>query len=91
MVVHNPSLLQVVREQKNQSRESEKHYGAQTNQGPVIPRHLDGAKVEFAQNVWPQIPSKLSLDWQKRLLQRIANLAVIMFNHVVVLMFFIQA
>jgi hypothetical protein len=91
MVVHNPSLLQVVREQKNQSRESEKHYGAQTNQGPVIPGHPNLPSIEFAQNVWPQIPSKLRLDWQKRLLQRIANLAVIMFSHVIVLMFFMQA
>src|ERR1051326_3926010 len=85
MVAHNPSFLQVVREHKNQSRESQEHHDAQTNQGPVIPRHPNPASIEFAQNVWPQILSKLSLDWGKRLLQRIANLALIVFGHVLVL------
>src|SRR5262245_25684280 len=88
MVVHNSSLLQVVREHKNQSRESQKHHGAQANQNPVVPGHSNLPRIEFAQNLWPQIPSKLVVDWRKGLLQRVANLAVIVFSHVLVLMFF---
>src|SRR5215469_6823596 len=88
MAAHNPSLLQVVREHKNQPRKRQQHHRAQANQGPVIPGHSYLPGIDFAQNVWPQIPSQFSFDWGKGLLQHLANLTVLVFGHVLVLMFF---
>jgi hypothetical protein len=88
MIVHNASFLQVVREHKKQSRESYKHGGAQTYQSPVVPGDTNGTSTELTQNVRPQISSKLSVDWGKRFLQGFANLSVVGFSHVLVLMSF---